>query len=277
MKSACRILLVFVLVWCIARTAIFMLPGDPAEFLIHDSLVQIDPSLLRQKMDLDGSPWSRLLSLPESQSLIRSENAVFLVKNALIHTGILGALSVVFAIPVTFLLLFLDFRRSGGSRLSECVSVVLASAPVFVTGPILLWLLPVPNPTLPALVLALHLTAVWYRALSVRIRQLLPLSSVPGARALGFGELRVFSKNLLAPALGTFLVFFGSQLGTLLNGSLLVEVLFQWNGLGYLLAEAVLSRDYPLIEIGIMTAAFLSLGTQQLGYAAQRWWDPTLG
>jgi peptide/nickel transport system permease protein len=61
-----------------------------------------------------------------------------------------------------------------------------------------------------------------------------------------------------------------------LNGSLLVEVLFQWNGLGSLLAESVLSRDYPLIELGIMVAAFFSLIAQQMGYAAQQWWDPTI-
>jgi peptide/nickel transport system permease protein len=152
----------------------------------------------------------------------------------------------------------------------------LASAPVYVSGPLLLWLIPLPNPFLPALVLALHLTAVWYRALSVRLKQILPTSSVAGARALGFVEFHVFLRNLLAPALGSFLVFFGSQLGTLLNGSLLVEVLFQWNGIGSLLAESVLSRDYPLIEVAIMVAAFFSLTAQQLGYAAQEWWDPTL-
>jgi peptide/nickel transport system permease protein len=276
MKSFGRILLVFLLVWCAARTAVFLLPGDPVDFLVHDSLVQVDPALLRSRMDLDGSPWSRLFSLPRNQSLIRSETAAVLMKSAVLHTGVLGLLSVLLAIPLTFLLLFLDFRRNGESTISAWASITLASAPVFVTGPILLWLLPIPNPILPALVLALHLTAVWHRALSARIRQLLPSSSVPGARALGFGEIRVFYKNLLAPALGTFLVFFGSQVGTLLNGSLLVEILFHWNGLGNLIAESVLSRDYPLIEIGIMVAAFFSLLAQQLGYAAQKWWDPTV-
>jgi peptide/nickel transport system permease protein len=180
------------------------------------------------------------------------------------------------AVPITFGLLFLRFLGQGHSFLPKWLSLILASAPVYVSGPLMLWLLPLPNPFLPAGVLALHLTAVWYRALSVRLEQLLPKSSVAGARALGFDELHVFSKNLLAPALGSFLVYFGSQIGTLLNGSLLVEVLFQWNGLGSLLAESVLSRDYPLIELGIMVAAFFSLIAQQMGYAAQQWWDPTI-
>jgi glutathione transport system permease protein len=276
MKSAWRILIVLVLVWCIARTAVYLLPGDPAEFLVHESLVQMDPSMLRQKMNLDLSPAERLLSLPRNQSLTRPETAFFLIRNATLKTLILAFLSVVFALPMTFFLLFRQFTRNGRAALPGWLALVLASAPVYVTGPLLLWFLPLPNPLLPAFVLALHLTSVWYRALSARLGRILPVSSVSGARALGFSEPRVFLRNLLAPALGTFMVFFGSQLGTLLNGSLLVEVLFQWNGLGNLLAESVLSRDYPLIELGIMVAAFLSLTSQQLGYAAQEWWDPTV-
>jgi len=185
-------------------------------------------------------------------------------------------LTLALALPLTFLSLFLSFLRGPGGAITHFLILLFASLPVFIAGPLFLRLTPLPNPILPALVLALHLTAFWHRTLSKQLERALPSSSVSGARALGFRELTVFRKSLLAPALGTFIAFFGTQLGVLLNGSLLVEVLFQWHGIGSLLAEAVLSRDYPVIEVTLMAVALITLLTQQLGYSLQARWDPRI-
>jgi peptide/nickel transport system permease protein len=276
MKSGLRILLVFLLVWVIARSAIYFLPGDPAEFLVHESLVKIEPQALREKMDLDRPAVQRIFSLPQNQSLIKNESTLTLLKRAWGRTLILALVSLALALPLTFGLLFLNFQRGSKRAFSNLLTLVLASIPILVLGPILLRTLPFPNPLLPGIVLALYLTAFWYRTLSKRLESQLPGSSVAGARALGFSELKTFTRNLLAPSLGGFIAFFGTQLGFLLNGSLLVETIFQWNGIGSLLADAVLSRDYPIIEVGMMTAALLTLLAQQAGYAFQTWWDPRI-
>ena len=274
MKPWFRLPLVFTLVWCISRSALYFLPGDPAEFLVHESLVEISPSALREKMELGRSPLKRILSFPQSHSLVRNESTVNLLKRASIRSLTLTLLTLSLALPMTFLGLFLTFRRGAGSDMTRTGMLALASIPVFIAGPVILRIAPLPNPILPALVLALHMTAFWHRALSKQLELELPSSSVAGARALGFREITVFRKNLLAPSLGMFIAFFGTQLGVLLNGSLLVEVLFQWHGIGSLLAESVLSRDYPVIEITLMTVALVTLITQQLGYFLQQKWDP---
>ena len=274
MKSWLRLPLVFLLIWCALRGAVFLLPGDPAEFLVHESLVRIEASELRIKMDLPASPAERLLSLPKNRSLVRNESAMALLGRAAERSLILAGLALALAIPFTVLTLYLSFRRGRSRRASESLVILLASVPVFVAGPVFLRAFPIPNPFLPALILALHLTAFWHRSLSKHLDTSLLKSSVPGARALGFPEPAVFAKHLLAPSFGYFTVYFGTQLGVLLNGSLLVETLFQWHGVGSLLADAVLSRDYPVIELTLMGVSVASLLAQQLGYHFQARLDP---
>jgi peptide/nickel transport system permease protein len=276
MKNLIRVFIVFLVVWAVARSAVHLLPGDPAEFLVHESLVRIDTEELRRKMDLDQSPWSRIFSLPGNRSLVRDEEMLPILLRAWGKTSILAILSLSFSIPLTFFLLFLQFRGGLGRNFSEAITFLFASIPIVILGPVLLRFLAAPNPLLPALTLSAFLTAFWYRTLARRIRQNLPSSPVDGARALGFSEFKIFTRSLLAPSLGGFIVFFGSQLGFLLNGSILVETLFQWNGIGSLLADAILSRDYPLIEMGMITAALFTLLAQQAGYAFQSWWDPRI-
>ncbi len=276
MKTGLRIVLVFALVWCLSRSAVYLLPGDPVEFLVHESLVQISPETLRAKMDLNAPLMSRIFSLPKNQSLIRAEPASLLLKKSLSRSLILTLITLMFALPLSFSLLYLHFR--GGSRRlwSNRIILFLTALPTLVMGPLILRSLDLPNPILPALTLALSMTAFWTRALSTKIDELLPVSSVPGARALGFPEFKIFVRDLLAPSLGGFIAYFGTQLGILLNGSLIVETLFQWGGLGSLIVESVLSRDYPVIEMGIITATLLTLITQQIGYSLQKYWDPEI-
>jgi peptide/nickel transport system permease protein len=276
MKGLFRGLLVFSLIWILARSAIYLLPGDPAEFLVHESLVNIDADELRKRMNLDRTPWERIFSLPASRSLIRDEGTPALLSHAWTRTAALAVLSLGISLPLTFGLLFFHFLGGIRRSASNVISLILASVPILVLGPLFLLFLPAPNPLLPALTLALHLSGFWYRTLSRRLEREVLLGSVGGARALGFPEIRVFARNLLAPSLGGFILFFGTQLGFLLNGSILVETLFQWNGIGSLLSEAILSRDYPVLEAGMTSAAFLTLATQQAGYAFQSWWDPRI-
>jgi ABC-type dipeptide/oligopeptide/nickel transport system permease component len=274
MKAGLRIIFVFALVWCISRSAVFLLPGDPVEFLVHDSLVQVSPETLRSKMDLNATLMSRIFSIPKNQSLIRAEPASLLLKKSLSRSLILTLITLMFAIPLSFTLLYLHFTGGSGRLWSNRIILFLTALPTLVIGPLILRTLNLPNPILPALTLALSMTAFWTRALSAKIDELLPVSSVQGARALGYPEFKIFVRDLLAPSLGGFIAYFGTQLGILLNGSLIVEALFQWGGLGSLIVDSVLSRDYPVIEMGIITASLLTLTTQQIGYSLQKYWEP---
>jgi glutathione transport system permease protein len=68
------------------------------------------------------------------------------------------------------------------------------------------------------------------------------------ARAKGVHESRVVFKHTLRNALIPVVTMMGLQFGFLLGGSILVEAVFNWPGLGRLLVDAVQMRDYPVIQ-----------------------------
>ena len=68
------------------------------------------------------------------------------------------------------------------------------------------------------------------------------------ARAKGLGEASVVFKHSLRNALIPVVTMMGLQFGFLLGGSIVVEVVFNWPGMGRLLVDAVEMRDYPVIQ-----------------------------
>jgi len=68
------------------------------------------------------------------------------------------------------------------------------------------------------------------------------------ARAKGLTERRVVIKHALRNALIPVVTMMGLQFGFLLGGSIVVETVFNWPGLGRLLVDAVTQRDYPVIQ-----------------------------
>jgi len=276
-KFLIRLSLVISMVWIFSRGAIYLLPGDPVDYLINESLIQISNtktiSEIHKRMDLDVSFLQRISSLPHSESLINQEPTIPLVKRAFFNSLTLTTITFVFTFFFTLLFLYLGYLSKRWNQFWHAVSIFLASVPIFISGPILLFIFSLKlnlfpdtsHPLLPALCLALYLTGFWFRSISQKISNYLPQSAVPGARARGLGELKIFIFYVLAPCSGSLIRFFTAQVGNLLNGSLLVEIIFQWPGLGYLLSEAITKRDYPVIEVGLFTVSLITLLSLQIG------------
>ena len=75
------------------------------------------------------------------------------------------------------------------------------------------------------------------------------------ARSKGLREWAVVTRHALRNALIPILTIGGLQFGLLLGGAILTETIFSWPGLGRLLYNAVLSRDYPLVQGGTLLIA----------------------
>ncbi len=277
MKIILRLLLVISFVWIFARGAIYLLPGDPVDYLISESLIQTNnektAAEIHKRMDLDQTFIERLTSLPHSASLINEQPTLPLVKQAFINSLTLTSLTFFFTLLFTSFFLYMGYRCEKWNAIGHAISIFLASIPIFISGPILLFifslklnLFPVTHhPLLPALCLALYLSGFWFRSISQKISSYLPQSAAPGARARGLSELRIFLLYVIVPCAGSLIRFFTAQIGNLLNGSLIVELVFQWPGLGYLLADAINKRDYPVIEVGLITVSLITLVSLQIG------------
>lgn len=104
---------------------------------------------------------------------------------------------------------------------------------------------------LPATALGMRFLALSTRMTRSSMLQVLRLDYMTTARAKGLPEKVVLARHGLPNALLPVITIVGMNVGVMLSGSVLVEVVFAWPGMGRLLYDGVLARDYPLI-IGII-------------------------
>jgi ABC-type dipeptide/oligopeptide/nickel transport system permease component len=124
---------------------------------------------------------------------------------------------------------------------------------------------------LPALTLATAPLAQMARLVRSGTLEMLHQDFVRTARAKGLAESVVISRHALRNALLPLVTVIGLELGTLLNGSVVVESVFAWPGVGRVVVTALQQRDIPVVEAGVFLIAglyiFINLGVDIL-YAA---------
>ncbi len=122
--------------------------------------------------------------------------------------------------------------------------------------------------TLPAIALAVALTALVSRSTRASLAQTLDQEFVETARSRGFTERRVIGKHALRNALIPVLTITGLVFGFLISGSILVEFTFGLNGLGSLLIQAVRTQDFAVVQAVTLlftaTFIFINLGVDIL-------------
>ncbi len=109
---------------------------------------------------------------------------------------------------------------------------------------------------LPALTLGMFYMAVYARLTRASILEVSQLDFVKTARAKGLSERTVITRHVLRNALLPVITYAGIQAGGLIGGSLLVETVFAWPGIGRLAFDALLQRDYSVL-LGVFFIASL--------------------
>jgi peptide/nickel transport system permease protein len=118
--------------------------------------------------------------------------------------------------------------------------------------------------TMPALALALPLAAVLAQLLKVSLKETLAQDYVMLARTKGFSEGRVIVRDALKNAILPTLTLTGVQFTFLVGGTVIIERLFSYEGLGNLAIDAVINRDLPLIQGIVIVFAVLFVGINLL-------------
>jgi peptide/nickel transport system permease protein len=113
---------------------------------------------------------------------------------------------------------------------------------------------------LPTIILTLAETAIIVRHVRASVLEVLRAPFVQAARGLGISRARLLFRHVLPVAASPAISLFGFSLAGLVSGSLLVEVICGWPGLGPLILDATLSRDFYLVIGGIMLSALFMVG-----------------
>jgi ABC-type dipeptide/oligopeptide/nickel transport system permease component len=247
-------------------------PGDPARLTLqaqgHEPTEEA-VRLLRQQLGLNEPIHLRYLnwmgrvlkgdlghSFASDQPVLTELLRRFPATLRLTLTGL--CLALLISVPVGLATAY--YQHSFFDQITRLITVVGSAIPPFWLGMLLLLLFGVrlkwfpiagsgdlSHLILPALTLALGLSATYVRLLRATVAEVLGQEFVRVLLAKGLGGRRILLKHALRTATPTFLTIVGLNLGHLLGGTVIVESVFSWPGLGQYAIEAVYSRDYPVL------------------------------
>lgn len=129
---------------------------------------------------------------------------------------------------------------------------------------------------LPAGTLAIAVAAVLARHQRAAMRSVRDAEFIRAARATGIPERRVLFRHALRNAISPVLTVLGVMLGALAGGTVLIERIFDWPGMGRALVEAVAYRDYPLVVGAVIVTSVAVTFATLLADLAVAWADPRL-
>ncbi len=287
---------VAVIVFAILRTV----PGDPAAVIAGDSATPEQVAALREKLGLEKPVVTQfviwlggVLRGDLGESYFFRKPVAELIAQRLEPTLALGLAALSIAVSVAVPLGVVAAFRQGTwiDRAVMGLSVAGFSMPVFVLGYLLVWIfsvqlewLPVQGYAriadgvgpflerllLPAVTLALVYVALVARITRTSVLEVLNEDYVRTARAKGLRERDVLTRHALRNAAVPILTVVGIGLAVLIGGAVVTESVFAIPGLGRLTVEAVLSRDFPVIQALILLFAtgyvFVNLAID-IGYA----------
>ena len=255
-----------------------MTPGDPAAVIAGDGASADDIARVRSELGLDQTlplqflAWVwQVLQGDLGYSFFYKMEVTQLIAQRLGPTlsvaGWTMVLTVLMAVPLGLLA---AWRRGGWlDRSIMAISVAGLSIPVFVGGYVLIWLFSMqlgwlPSQgytpyaqgvlpwlrglTLPCLTLAVLYTALIARVTRAAVSEALTEDFVRTVRAKGVSELRLMLCHALTNAAVPIVTVIGLSLAGLISGVVVTETIFAIPGVGQLTVDAVLSRDYPLIQ-----------------------------
>jgi ABC-type dipeptide/oligopeptide/nickel transport system permease component len=270
LKRAVLALPVLVGVSVVVFVAIRLIPGDPAQLMAGQAATQEVVQQIRQSLGLDQPlPVQYLYFL---RNVVRGDLGRSLFNGAPVVEELaqrfprtvrlaLASMAVASLIGIPAGILAATRRSTWVDTAVMLVALAGVSVPVFWLGLNLILLFSVRlqwlpsfgyetwrHLVLPSLTLGAASTAVVARMTRSAMLEVLGQDYVRTARAKGLAERVVVSRHALRNALIPVVTVLGLQLGTLLSGAVLTETVFAWPGIGRLLVEAVLARDYPIIQ-----------------------------
>jgi peptide/nickel transport system permease protein len=279
--------------------ALRLLPGDPATLVLGDEASPAELAKVRATLHLDepllaqyGRFLRGLATLDLGDSLRRpGEHAMRRVGQALAPTAELAGVAVAMGAALG---LAAAIAASGPwlGRMRPWVEralVAVAASPLIAFAPLVTYVLAararvVPLPGDPdagagglafaSALLALPLAAQVGRIGRAALDDVARAQFLAVAKAKGAGAARVWVLHALPAAFGPIVTVVATQLGALLGGAVVLEKLFEREGLGTLILEAYTTRDLPVLEGAVVAAGALFVVTQGLAAAAHAAVDP---
>jgi ABC-type dipeptide/oligopeptide/nickel transport system permease component len=278
-----RLLHALIVVWGVVTVVFFLvrLTGDPSAFLVDQSATREEVAAVRAQLGLDRPLLVQYLEF--LAAVPRGDFGISIRERRPAMAMVLGhfwpatvelaaaaiLLSTALAIPLG--IVSATHKDRAPDHASRLASLLLQSMPSFWLGLMLILffavqlggLLPaygsgtLRHLILPAVALAAAPLAQNVRLIRAGMLEVLQQDYVRTARAKGAPERLVLYRHALRNAALPFITVTGLSLGFMLSGTIIIETVFSWPGLGRLLVQAVPGRDFPVIQAGVFLFAVI--------------------
>lgn len=283
--------------------------GDPAEVLAGMDATPEQLAAIRAKFGLDqpwyvqyATYWWNVFQLDFGVSLASGQPAMEIVLAHLPATLLLASLSMGFTILVSVPLgAFLGFKTERPlpgffghfvfnlRRVTEWIVFIFQGMPGFVFGLILIQIFAVSLQVLPSigygsidtwilptLALSSFLVPKLVRVLATNVTEALREDYIRTARAYGATRLEVLWRHALPNALLGATALIGTQFAFLLSGTVIIERMFTWPGIGWLLIDRTQTLDYPVVQALALLIAVMVFTVNTVTDLSFRYLDPRL-
>ena len=301
-RRSATVLLVLVGVSILTFSLMYMTPGDPARTILRQQMGQVpsqeDVQAFRAEHGLDRPipvqylDWvSDAIQGNLRESYYQETKVSTMILDRAIPTLELALAGIAVAILISLPAGVISAVHQGKfpDYLSQFAALLGISMPNFWLGYLLiivfslqLGLVPtygvggLDQLVLPAITLGTGMAAIITRLVRSSMLEVLDEPYIGTARSKGLRERIVIYKHALRNALIPVITIIGLQLGYVLNGAVVVEIVFQRPGLGNLLIQSVFSRDYPVVQGLTLIIAVIFVATNFAVDIAYRYIDPRI-
>jgi peptide/nickel transport system permease protein len=129
---------------------------------------------------------------------------------------------------------------------------------------------------MPAVAIAINLMALLTRLVRSTMIEMLAEDYVRTARAKGLREVFVLTRHALPNVLIPLVTVVGLQFGYILGGAVVIETVFTWPGVGLFTIQAILNRDYPVVQASVFILATAVVLINLIVDLLCLWIDPRL-
>lgn len=280
-------------------TLLYIAPGDPAQRKLTAQGVAVSEQVLEQTREEMGLNRPFLVRYGDwLLGVLRGDFGASYkdgmpvlpkLMRCMGNTLVLAAGSLLLALVVSVPLGVLTAARRGGviDRLVRLLTFVGNAMPNFLVSVLLMYYLciqvnlfpviakgTVQGLFLPALALAIPMASRFIRQIRAEVLEELGKPYVAGALARGIAMRTVLVHDVLRNTLSGVLTIVGLSVGTLMGGSVVVETIFRWPGIGQLVMDAISARDFPVIQGFVLLMAVIYVVVNLLTDLSYRALDP---
>lgn len=261
----------------------YLLPSDPVEELITSMGTGHNPELIARLEEQYGTnrpfyeqyiDWLKGIAKGDLGVSVKYNGKTVkeVIGEKLPNTVKLAVSSFVLMVLISFPLGILSavYKNKTADYIIRFLSFVGVSVPSFWFGMLLIWilavnlhLLPVSGSStwkhlvMPTLTLSIGMSASYIRRIRAVMVEQLSNEYISGCKSRGMSKRRIIYLHVLPNSLLAVITMLGMSFGSLLGGTMIVETVFSWNGIGKVCVEAIAARDYQLIQGYVLWMGFI--------------------